>query len=742
LRDVSHLSILEAAELLGASTRLRNALKAIVHIVSLPTVADYTQMGPAGEEMLLAIPGIGRTCVRELWTLLQAAVEAGGPRNPLHRDRCIRNLPAGSEERSPSGLPDESHDPTGNADAKAVEHELLSPEDVLAQLGEKDREVLERRFGLLGKPEETLAEIGETLAVTRERVRQIEYRALGILRRRFREDLEAFLQDQADSIWDRLASDADGLAVSSLRLDGKFLLPTENLALAVSQGTVKGLLDSVGTSVDGGWIRRGLDHDGLMEARRLVGDAVNGGMLPISIDSPGCCDSSALVAATELQPKAGKYLNYVVRLPLTKRARRTVRAHRILRQEAARACIPLKSLHASYRAKYGDDPCSTRDLTIVMGEARHLFLNLYEDGWSPFGVPLATNQSDGVGVAPLVQGDDTEQDDVQPGDGDGSVTVAGVLRKILREAGPITFDDLRDQFMLRANGAYSRSSVGPVLLMHTDFVRFAPGIYGLEEQLSQPERVGAGRRLLLDERQLTLYCQARWAREPAGLYPLWTPTMERAWADWALSKELKDPLDALLSIADIESWPIGGAEQAKWRMRRDLRGGFHLTIRNPFSLSETVPTYIDILRAAVAARYKGGLSWIAANRVRGLRVDDRHAHSVLAFLVLTGILAPADHWQSWHRFEPAQAGLVDELAQHYIATDGVVWPKAVIGRSSVYSHRELGWIDKEEARALVELMLAGQSLGAATFVINEREDLDSLMREVAVRKAIRDEGLL
>jgi RNA polymerase primary sigma factor len=54
--------------------------------------------------------------------------------------------------------------------------------EALAKLEPRLRELLERRFGLGGKPVQTLEEIGQTLGVTRERVRQLEARALRELR--------------------------------------------------------------------------------------------------------------------------------------------------------------------------------------------------------------------------------------------------------------------------------------------------------------------------------------------------------------------------------------------------------------------------------------------------------------------------------------------------------------------------------------------------------------------------------
>ncbi|ADC90129.1 putative RNA polymerase, sigma 70 family subunit [Thermocrinis albus DSM 14484] len=73
----------------------------------------------------------------------------------------------------------------GSAD---VEEKVLTEflekeiEEMLDKLPEKERRVIELRFGLRGEEPRTLREIGEILNISRERVRQLETRALRKLR--------------------------------------------------------------------------------------------------------------------------------------------------------------------------------------------------------------------------------------------------------------------------------------------------------------------------------------------------------------------------------------------------------------------------------------------------------------------------------------------------------------------------------------------------------------------------------
>ena len=90
--------------------------------------------------------------------------------------------PVGSEDSSMLGDFIEDQDALEPMDAAAREMLRDSIKSALAVLSDREREVLELRFGLVDGKDHTLEEVGQYFNVTRERIRQIEAKALRKLR--------------------------------------------------------------------------------------------------------------------------------------------------------------------------------------------------------------------------------------------------------------------------------------------------------------------------------------------------------------------------------------------------------------------------------------------------------------------------------------------------------------------------------------------------------------------------------
>jgi len=88
------------------------------------------------------------------------------------------------------------------ADGDVSPLDLLGKEDLSAMtqqalrcLTAKEREILRLRFGIDGQPTQTLKNIGKLFLVSKERIRQIEQKAIGKLRRTpYHEELRCFLE--------------------------------------------------------------------------------------------------------------------------------------------------------------------------------------------------------------------------------------------------------------------------------------------------------------------------------------------------------------------------------------------------------------------------------------------------------------------------------------------------------------------------------------------------------------------
>jgi RNA polymerase primary sigma factor len=123
---------------------------------------------------------------------------------PVERVRAVLKMaqqpislqsPVGESDDTSFGdfIPDVSAEDPSDVTAIALLKEKIR--DVLDSLTERERQVLEQRFGLVDGYSRTLEEVGRQFKVTRERIRQIEAKALRKMRHPTRiRQLEGFLE--------------------------------------------------------------------------------------------------------------------------------------------------------------------------------------------------------------------------------------------------------------------------------------------------------------------------------------------------------------------------------------------------------------------------------------------------------------------------------------------------------------------------------------------------------------------
>lgn len=129
------------------------------------------------------IQQIGREpTAEELAAAADMAVERVLELRRIALDPTSLDAPIG--EDGAASVSDLLEDPDSTTALDVASRQMLSDQlaKVLEALGDRERDVLTRRFGLGGHAPQTLEQVGVDLELTRERVRQIEVRALAKLR--------------------------------------------------------------------------------------------------------------------------------------------------------------------------------------------------------------------------------------------------------------------------------------------------------------------------------------------------------------------------------------------------------------------------------------------------------------------------------------------------------------------------------------------------------------------------------
>ena len=576
--------------------------------------------------------------------------------------------------------------------------------EALASVSGTAREVVALLYGFDG-PRHPSEEITQLCGLS---LHQIEQTAKKVIRRMRHPACARIIREALisadEQIWRSMAG-AVGIVYKS-RTDVRALLPGELFfAIECQYGSVENWLSANARATAKGWYRSRFPETEIERIATKLAAQADEFQLPLPLEwlaREMQVEAHALETVVRLSSGHRLYSGYVAGMPLGTHAPRAVRLHRILSGVHAGEVVPSRRLVAWYRSEFTDDACTLIDAEIVLASFPHLFLRSGDLGWC--GIGAAGNQEpalDGSADADVTFFRWSEERKSRQ-----EATDPDMVRHILEEHGPLRKRQIQRLVQKQSNGAIPASSVSVYLTTCDEFLRLAPGVYGLYGQPAGASQLTAACRLLLNRRDCLQYMLASWAGEPADAYPLWTPDMEADWCEWAQARE-KNLLGSLLSVVDPLSWPVPYSYQTMWQWKKECLE--HFKYEKPARYPLAGFPLIDLLALLKCARWRGSANWLMANRVTGNSILTRSSASLMAFLVGVGAVFPASHWQKPHATSPDACGIDGMLSAELHRKGSLAWDgdsgRSLLDRLAQSIDRgETGWAPRPELQRLLGLL--------------------------------------
>ncbi len=616
----------------------------------------------------------------------------------------------------------------------AVEHGSLFErlEWLLAELEPRSKMILRRRNGIGQQLPETLEEIGVTEGVTRERIRQIEAKALKRIRKRIaRFPIVDLMQQNGATIFSILSDGKFWLTNDQLFERKRLIDPYTRLALQIIDLKLEDWIEAIAVPEEFGWLSREAD---LAKFNRVTSKLRDLGSAPLPQAIVGLVsedEQDFVEAVAYLVLKKQVYLGYLLPGRVGARLRRLVRLHSIL--VSVRFGL-VEELIESYHSRFPDDPCTVRDAEIVMQAAQHLFLEVEDGFWIAIGEAgsghIDANETNALPpAAPEVD----------------SGTIAYALEANLEKNGPTRLVDLMDNASLILPEGRSVNSIGPILLTRRDlFVRLLPGVYGLPSHVSRfREELPEGWPVLLNEFQARAYAIARYAGEPRSIFPLWTPMAEQAICAWARHSGTAEVFASLLQIAEVDEWSADGSQSLAWSRLKETKAQYCLGTELRHQAAFVMPTLDRLFAACFHAWYTGSFNWIAANRLIGRKLDSHTGAGLVALLLRLGAIEETRktgyRWQQPHRATHVARQLYSRLDETFRINGGEAGWESRLGaelRDQARTIEADDWVDNSSFHSMLASYRDQEPVDAAADdpleqVLYEQAKIRSLERKEA-----------
>lgn len=576
-------------------------------------------------------------------------------------------------------------------------------DELLRDLDERSRDVICKRYGLDGTEKRTLEDIALDYGVTRQRVQQIESKAFVKMRTaaRFHPVLRS-LEESARTIWSRL-EDGKGYVTQHGCESGASISPETKLLMDIAERSLSELFDAIAQPWGTGWCSPDVDTGLLDQMADRLELALSELPLPRPVVSlPAASGSKLSQMVIALRFGMDLYKGYVLG-PVSRRSHtRTVDLHRLLGADGRPSVS--RELAALFSRQHGRVPLSSRYVVSLMSRHPHLFLEGDDDRW----FAVAPQQGGQERTSEAIEAEYQEESE-----GSDSQRLADLLQEYLRQRGPRPLSEL----IAYAGETVDRAtSTGPTLLMHRElFTRVLPGVYGLRAALPTTEDVILHPpEILLNEKQMRLYALARRAGEPWGTYPLWIPAAEHALCAWGSGHAGEELFTSLLSVATVETWPIGESERAFWKgCAEDAGGAFHLHFLPRQETGYDLPELDRVLAACLELAERGHLNWMAANRILNRPVASHLSAGLMALLCSLDVAAcvPQSHWQLPHKPGPALQTFLRELSGELHNRGVLRWQSPLGQRILADASRSIEtpsyWVDRH---LLAGMLQSGENL--------------------------------
>lgn len=627
--------------------------------------------------------------------------------------RTLASLWSVADPSGPAGPPPKSPDETATEllDQRQGDSlsDLLAQVFAVAELKEKEVEILGRRFGLDGRMAETLEEIGADEQVTRERIRQKEAKAIDVIHQipLALSLLKQLYQRKEANMITRLVQES-GTPLIRTDCNWKPALGGElHFLMEMVAGSFEGLMrrlvseEKVSPTSVGWWTGAKIPVGAMKLGETIVNNLkAEGRAIPVHCLAHRY--DLTEMETTHVLEANGVLVHCGIAFP-----RRLFAVQR-------RSLLAMETAIRGNQALWHEPELFMQAATVNPEVARSLRLfqrdlaqipELFIDMLGPYAAAnpkmmevlrphFADTRTEESECSKVSNEDETEEEEDTADETEENLE--SKIHQIVNNLVIARFETIEEEFSRLRAGA--SGSLGPIMMSSSRFTRYAPGVWGvwgleLSEENSE---------ILCNDIALRRYVEAKHGGGLVEMYPFWTPRMEYRWYRWAEQNASRELFESLMSVVEPDTWPIPIPLREQGKRKQAQHGVYRLVA--PDATFETGLTdFASYYGLIMMAAQRGRLGYAAVGSYLGWRfMGERRAFSAIAVLVAIGVLVPDDDRSVPHQRGPRAEEWLDRMTNDYTYdTEGSVakWPKVVMDElNSVESGTEYGWFTIDKLR--------------------------------------------